>query len=1037
MIAAFGQTFCPGDLRGWRAAQFEDREDRFQQLVGDGLREAHGASAHVSPTLGRDGSIDAWVESPVEGCGLLGNLEGPVIIECKDHRPQANWAKTWKNVLGGWNDVRAKLLEQAKVGFHGKHEPWRRARSYVYCVSISIPDQRSKDELTSVIRSFLLTIAPNITNVVVCEWGSLSFWLNSYRRVADSWIGVGHPAIKEHGEYVKSLTGFRQYLLNEHLAYEAPDVRTDTHPQVIWEFLATDVADRRRGILVHGPGGVGKTRLCLEVSARASEEGWRVLHLGPSEEILTERELVSVIGADSRPTLICLDYIDFTESADLIIGGTQLVRECASRGTRLRYLANSRPMWAQAAMRNADATSTFSFREICATEKVNERLLRQVMISVAPNALARWGHTELRRVCGGRPIISLLIAREIEDRLSRGLLDQKQLVAMRGGDLSAWLRRRLAQDELAVLPPISVWKTSGPSIEMIVASGALVAAPSNYETVVEAAASVIRSLNSDADASFVVKRLTTMGWLERQGSRLAAPHDVVTDEILDQVVRDVDEIRLAPLEAVMSVWECEPAAIGHLAITLQRWVGALPDGHPAAEKVKSASADWMRARASQIGAFLAKGGSGPAGYALGSIVKCPIWSVAIADCWDELVSLWIRDHGHLREARHLLYIGLNEDSLSSRLLAPALRWLGAFKGELEASYVLRRLLQREELQGEQLQEAISCALEWLAKHPLEKDAAFVIPKLLARASSQDGNLGRAIRYALAWLEEFPIEKDSGFVINALLVRAELKRKGLKEAVRCALEWLTHYPSELVAGSVISRLLYRNELKGAEFDAAVDRALDWLPGHLETKAAKFVLKHLMSRLLPPSPVRDERIRFLKKLAIDNLRQRVRNVNDQDVSSILHSWLRCQVLHADLDREIIALSCDWLVSAPKREGAEFVFNLVLRRTDASDRDWTVASRIASQWLCAPKRSLAGVGHTVNALLMRPALLPHTTLRAVVDAAFQVLPSIQGRYESELLRKRLTQSVLHLPPESPLAGEIQSRIALTCKPAERTSG
>jgi hypothetical protein len=166
------------------------------------------------------------------------------------------------------------------------------------------------DDLKSRITGFLQTIAPQITNVVVCDWDTLSFWLNKQRRVADSWLGVGHPAISEHLQYVNSLTGFRQYLLNEHLAYEAPHTDADTHPNVLWEFLTAEDAEHQPGLVIHGPGGVGKTRLCLEVATHAYEQGWRVLHLSPTEESLTERELTSVIVADTRPTLLCLDYID-------------------------------------------------------------------------------------------------------------------------------------------------------------------------------------------------------------------------------------------------------------------------------------------------------------------------------------------------------------------------------------------------------------------------------------------------------------------------------------------------------------------------------------------------------------------------------------------------------------------------------------------------------------------------------------------------------------------------------------------------------
>ncbi len=264
MLTSFSPTFSPTELRGWRARQFSDREDCFQQLVGDALREVHGPGVHVSATRGRDGSIDAWVEQPLPGCAVLGGLEGPVIVECKDHEQKPEWPTTWRNIQAGWRIVQNKLERQAAGGFAGKFEPWRRARAYVYCVSAVIPDQQSKNELTRLIREFLKAAAPGIRNVSLLDWGSLSSWLNTLRRVADNWLEIGFPGIEGHQEYIASLSGFRKYLLNENLAYEPPEPNADIHPDVIWKLLSADDERGKPGLVLYGPGGVGKSRLCIE-----------------------------------------------------------------------------------------------------------------------------------------------------------------------------------------------------------------------------------------------------------------------------------------------------------------------------------------------------------------------------------------------------------------------------------------------------------------------------------------------------------------------------------------------------------------------------------------------------------------------------------------------------------------------------------------------------------------------------------------------------------------------------------------------------
>jgi hypothetical protein len=970
VISSFGLSFSPDELCGWRAKLFTEREDQFQQLIGDALHEVHGATVHLSPTLGRDGSIDAWIEQPVSGCDLLSNLNGPVIIECKDHKMQPTWDATWRNIQAGWGTVRKKLEQQAAEGFSGKFEPWRRA--YVYCISATIPDQHSKDNLKSKITSFIQTIAPHITNIVVCDWDTLSFWLNKQRRIADSWLGVGHPAITEHLQYINSLTGLRQYLLNKHLPYEAPDVGTETHPDLLWEFLSEDNVDHQPGLVIHGPGGVGKTRLCLEIASRAYERGWRVLHLCPIEESLSERDLTSVIVTDTRPTLLCLDYIDFMQNTDYLIRGIRLVREAASHGTHLRYLANSRPIWAQTTMRETAALETFSFRKLHPTEEVNERLLRRMVASVAPNALAKWGFQELRHICGHRPIIALYILREIEDRFKKGLLRYDELAAVGCGDLSAWLRRRLAQDELTIQQPESVWEASAPSNEMVAACGALLTAPDNNETLLGATAAVLNTLGSGTDASFVLNRLIEMGWLELRGSWFATPHDVVTDEVLDQVARDGNSIRSISLEALLSLWICEPAAIGRLASALQRWVGAMPEGHPAIEKAKAASIKWLLSHAKEIGALLATGEPDRTSFALGAILRWPPWLAMSADCWDELFFPWIAVHGQLKEARHIFYIGLHETSLANRLLTSALAWLEACQEERDASYVLAPLLERKELQVEQLEAAIRHALAWLGQYPLEKEAKFVIAPLLERKELQVEQWEAAIRHGLAWLGQYSLEKEAGFVLAPLLERKELQVEQWKTAIRYALAWLGQYSLEKDAYFVLHALLGRGELQGEQLDAAIRHALAWL--------GQYPLKIDAGFVLPP---------------------------------LLH---RKELVGADFNLAI-RYALDWLRLNLGSEGADFIFNRVLRRVNTSDADWLFAAQIACDWLRMSKRHPRDIDHAFNSLLRRPTVLPPSLLAEVIRIGLNLWPSIEKPENGTHLRNGLLRGIKHLPEADPL--------------------
>lgn len=114
-MVLFPTKFSPEQLNGVRALQHKEREDCFQQLVGDGLRHSFGAAnTHVSTTRSKDGSIDMWIERG-ESAPPFDSLPTPIIVECKNHLEDD--VKDLKaNVLAGWYTVREVLERAAKKG---------------------------------------------------------------------------------------------------------------------------------------------------------------------------------------------------------------------------------------------------------------------------------------------------------------------------------------------------------------------------------------------------------------------------------------------------------------------------------------------------------------------------------------------------------------------------------------------------------------------------------------------------------------------------------------------------------------------------------------------------------------------------------------------------------------------------------------------------------------------------------------------------------------------------------------------------------
>jgi hypothetical protein len=82
----------------------------------------------VSGAIGRDGGIDAHIETDVALPPILQHLQGPIIVEYKDN--DDSLGRVRENVKAAWKKVEKKLSRQAVAGWPVPYDPWRRARSY-------------------------------------------------------------------------------------------------------------------------------------------------------------------------------------------------------------------------------------------------------------------------------------------------------------------------------------------------------------------------------------------------------------------------------------------------------------------------------------------------------------------------------------------------------------------------------------------------------------------------------------------------------------------------------------------------------------------------------------------------------------------------------------------------------------------------------------------------------------------------------------------------------------------------------------------
>jgi hypothetical protein len=952
----FPNRFALTSFTGPRGQTFSHREDAFQQLVGEGLQSLAGPYAHVAATKGRDGSIDAWLESNEDLHSPFHGLPVPIIVECKDH--DDTLTNFIKNIFSGWAKVKEKLKGEAGKGWTGLFSPWKNARGYAYCVS-AVLHQSAREELTKEIQQFFADLPddqrPPIEKIRILDWADLRPWLSAISRVSDAWLGTGSSAILTHSEYLASLSGFREYLLSSRLPFVSPGSTAPTSPESLFQSLMK--SSEKPGILLVGSGGVGKTRTTIEVARLAEQQGWRSLHILPDEPGVTSEDLARVVLPGNSPTLLIFDYLDQMQRLDLGALRRHLIPQAEERGIRLRFFANCRPGWLRELRPARD--ELFTIIRLQPEPEQRNKIIHTMIATAAPKSFHRFGETELLRICGQRPIIALLIARELERRLLAGVLDSLELAALRTGDLLHWLRKRLAEDRIQVELPASPLEPGHASSVMVAAAAAFACAPNPSETLARAAGTAAETRGEQCDGKFVVAALESLGWLVKDGGWLASAHDVVADEVFDQVIRENDYVRSAEFVAVLSAWSNAPNVAGRLATALRRVLGAIED-QVAADRVQKAAAHWLEQHASQIGNNLASWGVGYAdltSYALGAILDGVPWSGVATQKWDDLVSPWLAAHSTHASARHMLYRGLSQAETAAKLLTPSLIWLNRFTETLEASFVLAPLLDQTDLEPAAAQQATAFALAWLKKFPETPEAGFILAPLLGRTDLESA-AQKAIAFAPAWLKKFPETPEAGFILAPLLGRTDLESAAQK-AIAFALAWLKKFPETPEAGFVLAPLLGRIDLEPAAARLAITFALAWLKKFPEISETQFVLAPLLGR-------------------------------------------------ADLEsaaRPAIALTLAWLKKFPEVSEAQFVIRMLLARTDLEPTAAQQSIGSALVWL-KKFPEILDAGFVLPPLLGRAdldsaaaqqsigsALVWLKKFPEILDAAF-VLPPLLGR-------------------------------------------
>ncbi|WP_154686004.1 hypothetical protein [Streptomyces himastatinicus] len=724
--------------------------------------------------------------------------------------------------------------------------------------------------------------------------------------------GIEYPnGVVDHREEISGLIGIAANLRSEQLPFVAPNDTSPAHPDQILTQLEETAGES--GILLLGPAGAGKTRVCLEVGDRALSAGWTVLHVKPGEPHVTTDQLISVLDKLANPrVLLIIDYINECHGLDFPAIRHRLLRKAASRGTRVAFLASARPGW-YFHPESYPARTLFKALDISPDAEHEGRIRRQIASSLAPTAVPIIGKNRFFELCGRRPIIAMLIAVEAETLAKEGKLSS--IGGVRPGQLLDWLTRRLNEDDrLLSQEKQGEHSNQASSIAMQACAAMTAAMPQDRADVIACGTKVCNQ--DDEQAEHLLGALLRMGWVISTPVGLATVHDIVADQLLERtaIIPLSNAVRRDATSLILSGCLTRGRTVGRYASNIGRLLRDLDiDGR--AESLSRFCETWFSEHVVQLGEIFGVY-EDEGSYALGAAIDNPAWGQNIFNSWGELVGPWLTRHGRSLSARHLLYKGLKAVGPShvKHLVSESLAWLECRRTSLEAGFVLGPLLGCD-LEKSAAAQTVEHTLSWLRQHGTTIEGGFVLAPLLGCALEGDP-AAQAVEHALSWLRQHGTTIEGGFVLAPLLGCA-LEGDPAAQAVEHALSWLRQHGTTIEGGFVLAPLL-GCALEGDPAAQAVEHALSWLRLHESAQEARFVLGPLLGCALEGDPAAQAVEHALSWLRLHE--------SAQEAQFVLGPLLGC-ALEGDPAAQAVEHTLSWLRLHESAQEAQFVLGPLL--------------------------------------------------------------------------------------------------------------
>ena len=733
------------------------------------------------------------------------------------------------------------------------------------------------------------------------------------------------PPILSHHETLARLSGFRLYLTGEKLGFVSPGAEHPGEPETVFARLSGSDPEH---ILLVGRPGSGKTRTCFEVARIAEENGWRPFHIQHYEPLASNEDIAEAIFADRTPALVVIDTLSECQGLDLDGIRTRLAVEAQHRRVNFALLATVRPgplrLMARSAEFRTNIRALFGRVDMRDDTQHTGAIRDAILDRAAPRTIARYGRPALAQACGKRPIFALLIAADIEHRLDavRNPLDRPRAESP---DLLEWLYRRLDEDHLVPdeLPGSDLFAEPSPTPELLACAAAAAACPLPQDDLTAVAGTVLAMKGADPEkASRIVGRLLSVGWLETDGKRLAAVHDLVSDVLLQRVLMPDDETPIADkdLNILLNASLVGTRAFGRFAVAIGRVLRDMPAD--SAKSVQSRCARWLAVRARDVAALLAASPAYESGHTVARLLGGTPWTEVTIEHWDVLVGPWLSHHRRHREARHLLYLSLSRmpDAVGAPLVATAVRWLHDHGDRLEASFLLQALL-RWDLSEQQRAAVRRHTLKWLRKHAEAREARWLITALLRPGRTLPPEEFEAYSAAARrWLARHG-EKIDAFMLISHCLGSRQPELARQAAISGAI-WVQRHAAVPDAAIVLGPLLRRTRHFTPELR---EQTLKWLNRHAMTYRGPEVIRALLNRY----HILDAQTRSVTvRKAVEWL-----DVHTDHDSGQYHQLLGVMLAREDPDVavRVITLAMAWIERHGSSRHVRFILRRLLRRRD----------------------------------------------------------------------------------------------------------